>query len=139
MQNLSIPRLMLANDPFSQWLGIEILNVKEGSCELQMQLRQEMLNGFQIAHGGIAYSFADTALAFASNTYGKQCFSIDTSINHFEMLKKGDLIRAKATEESLKNKFGFYRVEIKRETELVALFKGTVARSQREWKDGDFE
>lgn len=128
-----IPEHMLENDAFSQWLGIEIVETREGYCQLKMKVREEMTNGFKIAHGGIAYSLADTALAFASNTYGKQAFSIDTSINHFEMLKADDEITATATEESLKNKFGFYRVEIKKGGEVVALFKGTVYRSSKEW------
>ncbi|HET8837931.1 MAG TPA: hotdog fold thioesterase [Flavobacteriaceae bacterium] len=132
-----IPERMLANDAFSQWLGIEIVEVKEGYCQLKMKIRKEMTNGFHIAHGGIAYSLADSALAFASNTYGKQAFSIDTSINHFEMLKEGEEIFATATEESLKNKFGFYRVEIKKGEELVALFKGTVYRTEKEWTIND--
>lgn len=129
-----IPEYMLKNDAFSRWLGIEIVETRESYCQLKMKIREEMTNGFKIAHGGIAYSLADSALAFASNTYGRQAFSIDTALNHFEMLKAGDEIVATATEESLKNKFGFYRVEIKRGEELVALFKGTVYRSSKEWK-----
>lgn len=129
-----IPERMLANDAFSQWLGIEIVEAKMGFCKVKMKIRKEMTNGFHIAHGGITYSLADTALAFASNTYGKQAFSIDTSINHFEMLKTGDEVTATATEEALKNKFGFYRVEIKKGEEVVALFKGTVYRSGKEWE-----
>lgn len=129
-----IPENMLKNDAFSRWLGIEILETRESYCRLKMKIRQEMTNGFNIAHGGIAYSLADSALAFASNTNGRQAFSIDTAINHFEMLKAGDEIVATATEESLKNKLGFYRVEIKRGEELVALFKGTVYRSTKEWE-----
>lgn len=133
-----IPKKMLKNDVFSQWLGIKIEETGPGFCTLKMKIRKEMLNGFQIAHGGIAYSLADSALAFASNTYGKQAFSIDTSINHFEMLKEGDEITAIATEESLKNKFGFYRVEIKKGEEVMALFKGTVYRTEKEWTINDF-
>ena len=133
MKPEEIVQRMYGNDPYSKWLGIEVKEVKAGFCKLRMKIRKEMTNGFHIAHGGIAYSLADSALAFASNTYGKQAFSIDTSINHFEMLKEGDEIIATATEESLKNKFGFYRVEIRKGEELVALFKGTVYRSGKDW------
>ena len=124
---------MLTNDPFSQWLGIQLLEIKPGFCQLKMNVRKEMLNGFQVAHGGIAYSLADSALAFASNSHGKQALSIDTSINHFEKVVLNDQLIATATEESLKPKVGCYRVEIKKEDELVALFKGTVYRSSKEW------
>lgn len=125
---------MYDNDPFSKWLGIEIETIEEGSCTLSMTIKKEMLNGFGIAHGGITYSLADSALAFAANTHGRQSVSIDTSINHTEALKEGDRIVAEATEESLKNKFGFYKIEIKREDIIVALFKGTVYRTNKIWE-----
>ena len=124
---------MYDNDPFSKWLGIVIEDISEGTCTLSMTIRKEMLNGFAIAHGGITYSLADSALAFAANTHGKQSVSIDTSINHTEALKEGDKIVAVASEESLKNKFGFYKIEIKREDTVVALFKGTVYRTNKDW------
>lgn len=125
---------MFENDAFSQWLGIVVEEISEGSCQLSMTVRKEMLNGFGIAHGAIAYAIADSALAFASNSLGKQSVSIDTAINHIESLKEGDVITATAFENSVKNKFGFYSIKIKKEDTLVALFKGTVYRSDREWK-----
>ena len=125
---------MFDNDPFSKWLGIEVDVISEGSCQLSMTIRKEMLNGFGIAHGGITYSIADSALAFAANTHGRQSVSIDTSINHTETLKEGDKIVAIASEESLKNRFGFYKIEIKRNDTIVALFKGTVYRTNKEWE-----
>ncbi len=125
---------MFDNDAFSQWLGITIESIEEGNCTLSMIIRKEMLNGFAIAHGGITYSLADSALAFASNSHGRQSVSIDTTINHIETLKEGDKITAVAKQEALKNKFGFYTIEIKKENTVVALFKGTVFRSDKEWK-----
>ncbi len=126
---------MLNNDAFSQWLGISIESIGVGTCTLSMTIRKEMTNGFDIAHGGITYSFADSALAFASNSHGRQSVSIDTSINHIEVLKVGDTIVAIAKQDALKNKFGFYTIEIKKEDKTVALFKGTVFRSDREWEE----
>ena len=73
---------MFDNDSFSQWLGIERSTVEEGRCVLKMKIRKEMLNGFQILHGGIYYSLADSALAFAANSYGIKSVSIETSISH---------------------------------------------------------
>ncbi|WP_321539251.1 PaaI family thioesterase [Flavobacterium piscinae] len=102
------------NDAFSQWLGIAVEEISEGKCVLSMTIRKEMTNGFGIAHGGITYSLADSALAFAANSHGRQSVSIDTSINHIEALKEGDKIIAIATENALKNKFGFYTIEIKK-------------------------
>ncbi len=124
---------MLSNDAFSQWLGIELVHIDRGTCTLSMTVRAEMLNGFSIAHGGITYALADSALAFAANSHGRQSVSVDTSINHIETLQAGDVITAVAREEALKNKFGFYSVQIKKADQTVALFKGTVFRSDREW------
>lgn len=124
---------MLSNDAFSQWLGIELVHIDHGTCTLSMTVRAEMLNGFNIAHGGITYALADSALAFAANSHGRQSVSVDTSINHIETLQAGDVITAVAREEALKNKFGFYSVQIKKADQTIALFKGTVFRSDREW------
>jgi len=126
---------MLSQDPFSQWLGIEILECEIGKCKLGLKLRPEMLNSMGKAHGGITYSLADTAFGFAVNTNGRFAVSIETSINHIEALEAGDYITAEATLERLKNKIGFYIVEIKKENTLVALFKGVAYRTGKEWKD----
>ena len=134
LKPIDIVNKMYNNDPFSKWLGIKVESVTKGSCTLSMTIKKEMLNGFGIAHGGITYSIADSALAFAANTHGKQSVSIDTQINHIEVLKEGDKIVAIATEESLKNRFAFYKIEIKKDDILVALFKGTVYRTNKDWK-----
>lgn len=130
----TIVHKMFDNDAFSKWLGISLLAIEAGSCKLSMQIRQEMLNGFGIAHGAITYALADSALAFASNSHGKHAVSIDTSINHIEALKEGDVIIATAKENSKKNKFGFYTIEVTCNDKLVALFKGTVYRSEKNWE-----
>lgn len=125
---------MMEKDRFSQWLGIERIEEKEGFCKLKMIIRKEMCNGFEIAHGGISFSLADSALAFASNSYGRHALSIETSISHIKPLKAGDTIIATATEQSKSNKIGIYEVRIENEkNELVALFKGTVYRKDAEW------
>lgn len=126
---------MMEKDLFSQWLGIERLEEKKGYCKLKMVIRKEMCNGFEIAHGGITFSFADSALAFASNSHGEYALSIETSISHIKPLKTGDKIIAIATEKSLTNKIGIYEVRIQKEDgELVALFKGTVFRKEAKWE-----
>ena len=125
---------MMHKDYFSQWLGIERLDEKEGFCKLRMTVRPEMCNGFAIAHGGISYSFADSALAFASNSHGRQAVSIETTISHIKPLKAGDVIIATAEEKSRSNKIAIYDVRVEKENgELAALFKGTVFRKETEW------
>ena len=125
---------MYDSDWFSQWLGIEKIEVKSGRSVLRMKIRKEMLNGFAIAHGGISYSLADSALAFASNSHGRMAVSIETSISHTEPLKEGDVITAVAEEISISNKIGIYHITItNQENKKVALFKGTVYRTEKEW------
>lgn len=125
---------MMSKDYFSQWLGIERLEEREGFCKLRMTVRKEMCNGFEIAHGGISYSFADSALAFASNSHGRHAVSIETAISHIKPLKTGDVIIATAEEKSRSNKIAIYDVRVEKESgELVALFKGTVFRKETEW------
>lgn len=133
MSSTKIPHKMLYLDPFSSWLGIEIIEVKIGYCKLGLRIRKEMLNSMQKAHGGITYSLADTAFGFAANTHGKFAVSIETSINHIEALAEGDYITAETKIDVAKNKLGFQVVEIKRGEELVALFKGVVYRTSKEW------
>lgn len=128
-----ITRTMLANDRFSQWLGIEIMETKLDYCRLKMVIRQEMLNGMQKAQGGITFSFADSCFAFASNTRGKKSVSIEASINHIEALDLGDVITAEAQLERVKKKLGFYTVRVCKEEKLVALFKGVVYRTAVDW------
>lgn len=125
---------MYNNDPFSQWLGIERLTVEAGKCVLRMKVRKEMLNGFNIAHGGICYSLADSALAFASNSHGKKSVSVETSISLTEQVKENDLLTATAEEISLTNKIGIYYVTItNQEDRKVGFFKGTVYRTTKDW------
>lgn len=125
---------MLENDPFSRWLGIETLTIGPGRCDLRLTVRPEMLNGFAIAHGGISYSLADSCLAFASNGYGIQCVSVETSISHTKPVKAGDMLIASSEEKSLSRSIGVYHVTItNQEGTTVALFKGTVFRTGKPW------
>lgn len=125
---------MMSKDTFSQWLGVERLEERAGFCKLRMTVRAEMCNGFGIAHGGITYSLADSALAFASNSQGRHAVSIETSISHIKPLQPGDVIIATSEEKSRTNKLAIYESRVERENgELVALFKGTVFRKDTEW------
>ena len=127
---------MFDNDPFSQWLGIERVEDGAGVSVLRMTVRKEMLNGFSVAHGGITYSLADSALAFASNAHGIQSVSIETSISHTRKVAEGDILTATAKEISLTKRIGIYKIDITdQNNEIVALFKGTVYRTGKEWEN----
>ena len=73
---------MYTNDDYSKWLGISFIDVGLGFCRIKMEVRQEMTNGFDVAHGGVTFAFADSAFAFASNSLGRHAVSIETSISH---------------------------------------------------------
>ena len=118
---------MMSKDEFSRWLGIEILEVNPRNVTIRMTVRKEMVNGFGVAHGGIVYSFADSALAFASNTSGEVKVSIDNSISYPIPVRVGDVLTATANELSSGNKIGNYEVTVLNQEQLkVGLFRGTV-------------
>lgn len=126
---------MYYNDPFSVWLGIERVEVRPGACVLRMTVREEMLNGFTIAHGGITYSLADSCLAFASNSHGIQAVSVETSISHTKPVKEGDVLTATSEEKSLTRGTGLYYITVTNQrNESVAHFKGTVYRTGKPWE-----
>ena len=132
--SMKIVDKMFDQDAFSQWLGIKIVDLSKGYCKLKMKVRGEMLNGFHIAHGGIAYSLADSALAFASNSNGKKALSVETSISHAVAIKEGDDLIATTEELSFSDKIGVYNVSItNNKNEKVAFFKGTVYRTSKDW------
>lgn len=125
---------MMAGDAYSQWLAVERMEEGPGHCTLRMSVRKEMTNGFGIAHGGISYALADSALAFASNGHGKKAVSVETSISHLRPVREGDTLTATALEDHCSRKIGVYRVEVYNQAgQLVALFKGTVYRTDEDW------
>jgi acyl-CoA thioesterase len=125
---------MISGDAFSQWLGIEVLEITEGFCKLKMTVKDEMTNGFNIAHGGIAYSLADSCLAFAANADGIQAVSIETSISHTKKVASGDVLIATSKEMNKSIKTTLYYITITNQDNLeVAHFKGTVYRTGKEW------
>ena len=125
---------MISGDAFSQWLGIEVLKISEGFCKLKMTVRDEMTNGFNIAHGGISYSLADSALAFAANSDGIQSLSVETSISHTKKVMSGDTLIADTQEISKNEKSAVYNINITNQDNIkIAYFQGKVYRTEREW------
>lgn len=125
---------MLKNDAFSQWLDVKVESIGLGYCTLRATIHGQMLNGFNILHGGISYSLADSALAFASNSYGYKCVSIDTSISHLRPAVIGDTLIATAIERHRGKTVGIYEVTVtNQDGKNIALFKGTVYISKDVW------
>lgn len=124
---------MVAKDAFSEWLGVEVLEIAPSRSTVRMKVRSEMVNGFGVSHGGIVYSLADSALAFAANTNGKITVAIENSISYPERVMVGDVITAMAIEESSTNRLGFYHVVVRNQKDvIVATFRGTVYKTKRD-------
>jgi len=126
----SIIDYILQKDAFSQWLGIELIDIKEGYSKIKMIVRQEMMNGLNVVHGGIAFSLADSAFAFACNSRNNLSLALETSISFLKPVFANDILTAEAKEIRNGKNTGVYLVEIKNQHEqLIALFKGTCYRT----------
>lgn len=126
----SVVHKMMQEDLFSQWLGIEVLEVKEGYSKLQLTLRQEMLNGFGVIHGGVTFSLADSAFAFACNNRNNLSMALDVSISFNKAALPGDILIAEAKESHNGRSTGLYLVSVANQKgEQVAFFKGTCFRT----------
>lgn len=121
---------MMENDFFSQWLGIEVLEIREGYSKIKMMVRKEMVNGFGIVHGGIPFSLADSAFAFACNNRNNLSVALDTSINFVKPVHIGDELTAEAIEIHNGKSTGLYRITISNQNKhTIALFKGLCFRT----------
>jgi acyl-CoA thioesterase len=127
--------IMLARDHFTRWLGLQVEEVGPGSCRLHYTVKEEMLNGFSNIHGGVLFSAADSAFAFACNSHGRITVALDVSITFTRPAKAGELLTVEAKELYLGNKTSLYDIRTTNEKgELVALFKGTAYRTSKEVK-----
>lgn len=123
---------MMEHDLFSQWLGIEIMEIKEGYSKIKMTVRKEMVNGFGIVHGGIAFSLADSAFAFACNNRNVLSVALDTSVNFIKPVHVDDILIAEARELHNGKSTGLYHINIiNQKDHLVAQFKGLCYRTDK--------
>jgi len=123
---------MMRDDLFSRWLGIEVLEVKTGYSKITMKVREEMINGFGIVHGGVAFSLADSAFAFACNNRNVLSVALDTSINFTKPVHVGDQLIAEARELHNGRSTGLYHITVTNQHDhTVALFKGTCFRTNK--------
>lgn len=124
---------MLSEDAFSRWLGIEALEIKDGYAKTRMTVRPEMMNGLGVAHGGIAFSLADSTFAFACNNRNNLSLALDTSINFIGSVMAGDVLTAEAMEIHNGRSTGLYQVSVtNQQHKTVAVFKGVCFRTGRE-------
>lgn len=124
---------MMENDYFSQWMRVEVIEVKEGYSKIKMTIRKEMVNGFGIVHGGIPFSLADSAFAFACNNRNNLSVALDVTITFTKAVNVGDILIAEAKEIHNGRSTGVYLIHVtNQKNEQVALFKGTCFRTGKE-------
>lgn len=129
----AIANRLLSRDPFGQWLGLELGEVRVGYCQLRFRVRADMLNSFGSLHGGVAFSAADSAFALACNTHGRQSVGLTATMDYLEAGRLGDVLLVEAHEESLKEKVSVYQLRITNQLgTLLAMFKGTAYRTRHE-------
>lgn len=123
---------MWERDAFTQWLGASIVQVRAGHCTLRMRVRRDMMNGFGVAHGGIVFSFADSAMAFACNNSGHVTVAVDNAVSYPAAVQLDDELTAIAEQEGASSRLAYYRVTVRRaDGTVVALFRGTVYKTMR--------
>lgn len=127
---------MMRDDLFSQWLGIQVIEIREGYSKIQMTVREEMINGFGIVHGGVAFSLSDSAFAFACNNRNNLSVALDTSINFTKPVHPGDILTAEAKEIHNGKSTGLYHITVTNQRDhTVAIFKGTCFRTGKSLVD----
>ena len=121
---------LLARDRFSQWLGSEVLEADVGRSVLRMTIRDDMVNGFGTSHGGILFSLADSAFAFATNAGGVLSVAIDCTVSFPVAVRPGDVLTATAIEQSTTKRLAFVDVTVRNQDDVIAgHFRGTVYRT----------
>lgn len=118
---------MFEKDLFSQWLGIELVEIKDNYCLIKMPVKPEMINGLGTVHGGVTFAFADSALAFSSNNSGQAAVALNCYINFTKAVRNGDVLSAESILLSDTRKTAVYDITVKNQNdEAVASFRGTV-------------
>ncbi|MBU2667002.1 hydroxyphenylacetyl-CoA thioesterase PaaI [Actinoplanes bogorensis] len=117
--------IMLGRDAASRGLGIALMDVGPGWAVLTMTVREDMVNGYALLHGGLLASLADSAFAVACNTYGEVTVAAGFDITFLESGRAGDVLRAHAVERARRGRSGLYDVTVTRQDDVVlAEFRG---------------
>lgn len=133
MEPQKLLNAMLSQDKFTEWLGLQVIEVKEGYAKLQAKIRPEMLNGVGTVHGGVTFAMADSAFAFSCNMYNNISVALDVHISFTKAGKEGDVFTIESKEVHSSKKTGVYDIKVTNQhDELVALFKGTCFRTGKQ-------
>lgn len=125
---------MMKADAMSQWLGIEVLESAPGTCQCRLHVREDMVNGFGIAHGAITYALADSTLAFAVNAQGRHAVSVTSTIQHLAPVLLGDVIESRSIMRSEGQRVVHVDVEVTNQRgERVAWLTATGYKRSTSW------
>lgn len=127
MSPLETAQYILNQDFFSQWMGVKLIEVRENYCLIEMSIREEMINGLKTVHGGVTFSFAESALAFSSNNTGNASVALNCMISFTKAIRLGDTLIAESILMADTRKTAVYDITITNQHKIVvASFRGTV-------------
>lgn len=127
MTPLETAEYILNQDEFSKWMGISLVEIRENYCLIEMPIRKEMINGLKTVHGGVTFSFAESALAFSSINTGEAAVALNCMINFTKAVKYGDTLIAESILMANTRKTAVYDITITNQHKIVvASFRGTV-------------
>ncbi len=127
---------ILSQDFFSQWMGVKFIEIRENYCLIEMPIRQEMINGLKTVHGGVTFSFAESALAFSSNNTGNAAVALNCMINFTKAVRLGDVLIAESILMADTRKTAVYDIAITNQHKtMVASFRGTVYKLDKKVVD----
>ncbi len=122
-------KAMYEADACTRSLGIDLVEIRPGYARLQMNVRPDFLNGHAICHGGLMFTLADSAFAFACNSYNLSTVAAGCTIEFLRPVQGGDRLTAEAIEQTLSGRAGIYDIRLtNREGETVAMFRGKSAQ-----------
>ena len=115
---------MWADDHASPWFGMEIVDVDAGRAQLALTVSPDHVNGHDICHGGVIFSLADSAFAFACNSRNQRNVAQHNAITYLNPARRGDRLMADAREIAIEGRSGIYDVTVTNDTGTVATFRG---------------
>lgn len=123
---------ILNQDYFSQWMGVSLIEIRENYCLIEMPIRKEMINGLKTVHGGVTFSFAESALAFSSNNTGNAAVALNCMISFTKAVRLGDTLIAESILMADTRKTAVYDITITNQHKVVvASFRGTVYKLEK--------
>ncbi|MDO5615755.1 MAG: hotdog fold thioesterase [Cruoricaptor ignavus] len=136
MTPLETAQHILSKDEFSKWMGIELIEIREKYCLIEMPIRKEMINGLGTVHGGVTFAFADSALAFSSNNTNDVSVALNCMISFTKAVKMGDTLIAESILMADTRKTAVYDITVTNQHKvLVATFRGTVYKIDKKITD----